>query len=280
MISRDFGFMQGRLSPIFRNKIQSFPHNNWKNEFYWAKKLGFNHIEWTVDQYFINFNPISYSSGLEEIKNIKKITSIKINSLTADFIMDEPFFKSEFSIKYLIEKQLENIILNASKVGIKCFVVPLVDNAKIETNNQKKNIISFFRNLSSFIRKNKIKIAFEIDLRPKKVINFLDSIKDDNFGINFDTGNSASLDYDPEEEIKLYNNRIFNIHLKDRILNGNTVRFGSGNTNFNLIFEQLNRINYKKSFTIQMARSKSNKHIQEIKFAKNYIDKLIKSYDC
>ena len=29
-----------------------------------------------------------------------------------------------------------------------------------------------------------------------------------------------------------------------------------------------------------MARSKSNKHIQEIKFAKNYIDKLIKSYDC
>ena len=81
---------------------------------------------------------------------------------------------------------------------------------KLKIIIKKKNIIYFFRNLSSFIKKNKIKIAFEIDLKPKKVINFLDSIKDDNFGINFDTGNSASLNYNPEEEIKLYNNRIFN----------------------------------------------------------------------
>ena len=31
------GFMQGRLSPIYDNQIQSFPYQNWENEFNQAK---------------------------------------------------------------------------------------------------------------------------------------------------------------------------------------------------------------------------------------------------
>ena len=34
------GFMQGRLSPIYRNRIQAFPWNNWKKEFGVANSLG------------------------------------------------------------------------------------------------------------------------------------------------------------------------------------------------------------------------------------------------
>ena len=33
------GFMQGRLSKIERGRIQSFPFNNWANEFTLAKKI-------------------------------------------------------------------------------------------------------------------------------------------------------------------------------------------------------------------------------------------------
>ena len=59
------GFMQGRLSPIYNKQIQSFPYQNWENEFDQAKKLSFNHIEWTVDQ----FIPEIYSAFKEGVSN-------------------------------------------------------------------------------------------------------------------------------------------------------------------------------------------------------------------
>ena len=46
---KNLGFMQGRLVPDERNKIQSFPWQNWKKEFQLAKKLKLNIMEWTID---------------------------------------------------------------------------------------------------------------------------------------------------------------------------------------------------------------------------------------
>ena len=36
----NLGFMQGRLSPSEKNKIQFFPEKNWEEEFYNANKIG------------------------------------------------------------------------------------------------------------------------------------------------------------------------------------------------------------------------------------------------
>ena len=57
------GFMQGRLSPIYRNRIQSFPWNNWKEEFQIANRLGINLMEWTIDNYKFHSNPIFTKKG-------------------------------------------------------------------------------------------------------------------------------------------------------------------------------------------------------------------------
>ena len=37
---KKLGIMQGRLSKVYRNKIQSFPFFNWKQEFKLANKIG------------------------------------------------------------------------------------------------------------------------------------------------------------------------------------------------------------------------------------------------
>ena len=44
--------MQGRLSQKNNLPLQSFPFNTWENEFYRAKTIGFNKIEWLVDKEF------------------------------------------------------------------------------------------------------------------------------------------------------------------------------------------------------------------------------------
>ena len=37
----NLGFMQGRLSPMYNGKIQKFPINHWKSEFFIATSIGY-----------------------------------------------------------------------------------------------------------------------------------------------------------------------------------------------------------------------------------------------
>ena len=83
---KKLGFMQGRLSSIIRNKIQAFPFSNWKKEFYLANKIGFENIEWTIDNYKFSKNPIINKNDYEEIKYLKNKFKIKIPTITADFL--------------------------------------------------------------------------------------------------------------------------------------------------------------------------------------------------
>ena len=52
-----------------------------------------------------------------------------------------------------------------------------------------------------------MKILFEIDYSPKKILKFINKF-DDCYGINYDTGNSASLGFKIADE-KIY----FNIYI-------------------------------------------------------------------
>ena len=92
--------------------------------------------------------------------------------------------------------------------------------------------------------------------------------------INYDLGNSASKNYKFNEE-KRYFKFVKNIHLKDRVKNGSTVRFGHGNADFKKMFTFLlkNKNNY--DFNLQPARAKFNKDIKEIKINLEYIDSLL-----
>ena len=74
--------------------------------------------------------------------------------------------------------------------------------------------------LTPFIKNNKVEVIFESDYKPERLQKF---VKGDPkaFGINYDTGNSAALNYDIDKEFKLYGRFIKNIHIKDRLKLGN-----------------------------------------------------------
>ena len=97
------------------------------------------------------------------------------------------------------------------------------------------------------------------------------------FGINYDSGNSAGLDFNINDEFNLYGDRILNIHIKDRIIDGKTVRLGEGNANIKKLFKKLMNINYKGNLILQTARSKNNKDIEEIKINLKYLNNLKKT---
>lgn len=269
-----FGVMQGRLVNQERNKIQSFPWKNWKKEFKILKENKFNLLEWTVDSEKFTSNPINTKKGRKKINELKKKFKVKINSLTADFFMEKPFFK-EKKIENVNKciKKLKTILINSNKIKVKLIIVPLVDNASL-----KRHKINFFvqkiSELKNILKRNKQMILFESDFKPEKLIKFIKRFDNKFFGINYDTGNSASLGFKFKNEIS-YFEFVRNVHLKDRSYKGQTKRLGAGDFNFNEFISLIYKKKYKGNFIFQTARSKSNKHLEEILINKNFMVKLI-----
>ena len=200
---------------------------------------------------------------------IKKY-GINIPSVTCDYFMQEPFFKkNKLKKKIEILNVLKKIIRNGNKLSIKYFIFPLVDNSSIKLASEESYLIKEIRKILPLLKKNS-KILFEIDLSPNKVISFVKKFRSSKIGINYDTGNSASLNYDFNDEIK-YFKYVKNIHIKDRKLGGGTVRLGKGNWNYKKFFKLI-KGKYKGNFILQTARNKSNDHINEMLINKTFFE--------
>ena len=266
--------MQGRLSPIIRNRIQAFPFNNWRKEFLISKKIDLNLMEWTIDLYNLKNNPIMKKNGMTEIKKLKKKYGLKIESITCDFLMETPFFKRKTNKFY--EDQFYYFLENCSKLGIRIIVIPLVDNGSIKNIKEEKNVINFFKNLENYLKSKKLLVAFESDYNPKKLKKFINNFSSNLFGINYDMGNSAGLNYDYKKEINLYFDKIYNVHIKDKNRSNVTVPLFSGKTEILEIIKLLLKRGYKGNFILQAARSQYE-HVHMIKnyseILKNYVKK-------
>lgn len=266
--------MQGRLSPSEKNKIQFFPKKNWKKEFFFAKQIGLKNMEWTLDHKNLYKNPIFTKNGKKKIKELSKKYNITIKSLTGDCFMQKPFWKYKKKSKYI--QDLKKIIKACSDLEIKYIIFPLVDNSSIKNKNEEREIVFEFKKLNKFLTRSKVQILFESNYSPKNLKNFIKKFDKKNFGINYDTGNSASFDYDSTNEFKQYGKYIKNIHIKDRVCNGKTIRLGKGNADFKKIFKNIYRIKYNNLLIFQTARSlKKNDDINELKINLNFIKKIV-----
>jgi len=232
-IASRIGFMQGRLSPIYKNKIQSFPWNNWHNELVECKKININLMEWTLDYPKLMENPLIKNT--EDTFKILKKNNISLNSVTCDFFMQKPFFKNRFTKEINVLKKIIKTLKNYKII----LVIPLVDNSSVKNINEenylKRVFLTIYKNQIKF---SKLKICFESDFPPSKLKNFISYFPKHKFGINYDTGNSASLGYNCVEEIDKLKNRIYNIHIKDRKFKSATTRLGSGDFDFKNFFKK------------------------------------------
>lgn len=266
--------MQGRLSKPIHNTIQAFPEDTWENEFRIANKIGFDSIEWIFDTY--EKNPIM-EKKFNEINYLISEFDVKVNSVIADYFMVNKLFnETESKIKKNVQV-LKELVRNCEKIGIKIIEIPLVDNSSMKSEENKKQIVKNLEEVLPEMTDLGLILTLETDLPPNEFRDFLEMFEKNEVFANYDTGNSASLGFDVNEEIEILKDKIKNIHLKDRIKNGVTVPFGSGNTNFDDFFAMIKKINYSVELIIQGARldeitpeENCNKYMN---FVKQYLDK-------
>jgi hexulose-6-phosphate isomerase len=272
----NIGFMQGRLSPIFKKKIQSFPWNYWRKEIFIAKKNNFNLMEWTLDYPRLFNNPLISSQEQKKTLIFLKKNKIFVNSVTCDFFMQKPFFLIKNKKKFKLNiNNLLKIIKKLINAKIKFIVIPLVDKSSIKNTYQEKLVIREFNKIIKNLNTNnfKTKILFEIDYSPSKLKKFIKKFSSNFFGINYDSGNSASLNYNIDEEFNCYGDRILNIHIKDRIKYGKTIKLGRGNVNFLKLKKNLKKLHYNRNLILQTARNIYGKHLNELIDNRNFLIK-------
>jgi len=250
------GFIQGRLSPITNSRIQQFPWDNWQNEFTIASNNDLDLIEWTIDTFNFYSNPLINFNQWEEINTIASKNNILIPSVTCDYFMENPPWKSDIG---LIKEGIIAIIQGMKNISAKILVVPLVDNSSLLDSSNADTVKIFFTDLIPVMIQYNVQIAFECDLNPEDLSYFINEFDKNYFGINYDIGNSASLGFDPNKEFEAYGSRITNVHVKDRKLNGPTIPLGEGDADFHRIFGLLHQVNYQGNFILQTARSEEGK---------------------
>ncbi len=253
----EYGIMQSRLSSRPEHAYQAFPAKTWEEEFYFARELGFDYIEWIYDDNPLNV--LRRASGPNEILKTGMFNRVLVRTICADYFIKENFTLNNPS-KAIAE--LNHLLIQAFKLGVRHIVLPCLE----ESSLLAPGLISLFaRNIQPCLdvaRQYWVNICIESDLPPDGVIELLEACKSSRVKICYDTGNSAALGYDVLEEFGKYGKNIAHVHLKDRTKGGPNIEIGKGDCRFDLIFDLLRRIGYEGLYTLQSARGEDWQQLQ------------------
>jgi hexulose-6-phosphate isomerase len=252
-LTKEIGIMQGRLSPRIDGKIQAYPAKTWQKEFEIAQEIGYAAIEWIVEKP-LEVNALMSKSGMQEIKEIILKTGVRIDFICADNFIQQPLIRMSQEIREENKEHLKNILVSAKEVGAIGVEIPFVDASSIKSESEINELISCMQEAFELAKEIGMKISLETDLNPTSFKELLDRINLNHVQANYDIGNSASLGFDPIEEINAIGKRILNVHVKDRKLGSTTVPLGTGDADIKLSLSRLSEINYLGGITMQAAR--------------------------
>lgn len=236
------GFMQGRLSPKPEGRIQAFPKDHWREEFAHAKRIGFDCIEFIHDELHIEQNPLETAAGRNEVRALAKSSGVAVGSICGDWFMVHPIQKNVDKAKWLLGV--------AKEVDCPLVEFPFVDSSSLVRQKNDLDLLEALRKIAREGERLGVQISVESDLPPVDFRDYLRQLPP-SIGVNLDLGNSAALGYDVLSECAAYGERIYNVHIKDRVIGGTTVPLLTGNTDFPRAFRALKACGYKRDLVLQ-----------------------------
>lgn len=248
------GVMQGRLLPKYLGRYQAHPVGHWQEEFPIAADLSLDLIEFILDYNDAELNPLMSFAGLEEIASVSARTGVAVRSICADYFMEAPLhsFNDEVAAKSV--EVLQWLIERGHDIGVTDIVIPCVDASTLDNPEAIERFCKRMNKPMEIAERECINLSLETDLAPSVFSMLLGELNSSRVTVNYDIGNSAALGYSPQEELAAYGTRISDIHIKDRIIGGESVTLGSGNADFDSFFNALADVNYNGIFIMQAYR--------------------------
>ncbi len=248
------GVMQGRLLPKYKGRYQAHPVGNWQEEFPIAGSLGLDVIEFILDYNDVWENPLMSELGIDEILEIEKSSEVGVKTICADYFMEAPLHSEDERVTEESARVFSVLVKHASRLAITDIVLPCVDGSSLRNPGSSDRLLRLLESFMPDLQNANINLALETDLAPKPFLKLLSDAATDMLTVNYDSGNSAALGFDPEEEFDVYGDRISDIHIKDRTLGGGPVVLGSGDTEFSVISSYLKQRQYDGPIIMQAYR--------------------------
>lgn len=209
--------MQGRTLPYNLNLIQSHSEIYYELEFILLRELNVQYMEYIIG----DNNSLSNFRNKDRLNLILKQTNIKINSVILNIFLNKNIYCMDY------EKYIYEIYKIAKILNIRNIVIPLLEESSL------KKIKTFKINKNLF---KDIQILVETDLNCRDTY---DLISYDNFNLCYDIGNATFNKFDLNE-LKIFKDKICEIHLKDKDHEGNNVKFGDGIVDFKNSLKKIN----------------------------------------
>jgi L-ribulose-5-phosphate 3-epimerase UlaE len=252
--SFQLGVMQGRLLPKYLGRYQAHPVGYWQDEFPLAADLGLDLIEFILDYNDWEQNPLMSSSGIESIAKNIAATGVAVRSICADYFMVAPLHSVDKCVVRQSQTVLNSLIEHSTGIGVTDIVIPCVDASSLKDEAASERFYSGMMPVIATAECFDVNLALETDLPATSFAAVLKRFASTRVKVNYDTGNSASLGYTPQQEIAAYGDYITDVHIKDRVLGGGSVELGSGDMDFDLFFKSLPSGNSDMFFIMQAYR--------------------------
>lgn len=276
MLKNNIGIMQGRLLPKYRDQYQAHPVGNWQEEFFIARDLELDCIEFIFDYHLFQQNPLFTANGINSIAKIVERSQIEVESICADFFMECPLHSNKADFSSQSRWVLKRLLDNAKNLGVKNVVLPCVDQSSIQDSDSLERLVAVLKTFQDQLENLDINLALETDLDPIQFKNLLSRFDSARITVNYDIGNSASLGYDPVHELSVYGQQITDIHIKDRPLSGFSVMLGRGNAQFDKFLFKLKDFDYHGPFIMQAYRDENGVKVFEEQL--DYFKNMVSNY--
>ena len=263
------GIVQGRLLKSPKNRLQFFPKKKWREEFIIAKETGYDFIEFFSERILNKNNPIWNKENIKEYKKLSKINKLKILNFCDDYIIS-----NDLTLKYYNNYFIE-LISKCNLLGIKNLILPLYGKSNLDNKNIDK-FIPILKKLSTYSKNFKIKLLIETNLEEQYLKYLFYKVGNNYLKLLYDTGNRITNPNNSYEDIIKLSKYIEHVHIKDKTYKNKNVIIGRGDVDFDIIFEKLKDIKYKKNFTFE-----TNKGVNPIKTSLNnikFIEKMIRKH--
>jgi L-ribulose-5-phosphate 3-epimerase len=271
MTARGIGIMQGRLTPPVDGRIQAFPADRWREEFPRAQDAGLSCIEWIYETYGRDRNPLCTDGGVAALKDLSTRYHVVVRSVCADYFMEQTLVRADGDTLTERLDHLRWLVAQCRRAGIERIVLPFVDASDVRTADEENALTSVLALAERDASAAGVELHLEMSFAPARFAAFLSRVPA-SIRVNYDSGNSASLGYRPDEEFAAYGPRIGSVHVKDRVRGGSTVPLGQGNADLPAFFAGLKRIGYRGDIILQVARGESGHEVEWARKNRGFVE--------
>jgi sugar phosphate isomerase/epimerase len=141
-----------------------------------------------------------------------------------------------------------------------------------DTPQKKQNLLDIVVQMLPLAAELDISLALESPLAAGELIELIDAVQSEYFGVYYDIGNALYLGHDPAAEIQLLSHRILAVHIKDTAEALGDSHLGAGRVDLRACMAAFDRINYQGWFILETPGGDDDALHRDIAVLRHYIN--------